>query len=126
MNVYSGECEHGECGKETALSDNAGNNLRVGDIVMVSSRNSIGGPWHHGLSVVVENRPLLVGRAISPDFFVMGIASVDINTSEEWVVTRVKKWEYVLDGESWPEYGFNYRTSNPTGHLRPDSGRDVK
>ncbi len=113
MNVYSGECEHGLCGTKTDLVDNKGDALRVGDIVMLSYQASELSSWHHGLSVVVEGRPNLTGNAPIPDAFVMGICSVNINTNTRWVVTRVKKWEEVLDGENWSAYGFNYRISNP-------------
>ena len=113
MNVYSGECEHGTCGMPTDLIDSTGAPLRVGDIVMVSSQGNGMTPWHHGLSVVVENRPNLTGNAPAPDAYVMGIVSVDVNNDEGWIVTRVKMWEDVVEGEHWKAYGFNYRMPNP-------------
>ena len=124
MQVYSGECEHGTCGTPTKLIDNAGERLRVGDIVMVSSQESELAPWHHGLSVVVENRPQLTGNAPAPDAYVMGIVSVDVNNDEHWIVTRVKRWEDVIDGEHWKSYGFNYRNSNVPAQRTP--GRTTK
>ena len=121
MNVYSGECEHGKCGTITPLKDNAGETLCVGDIVMVSSQNIVGGPWHHGLSVVVENRPGLTGGAPAPAFFVMGIVSVDIGKDEQWIITRAKRWNEVVEGEHWKSYGFNYRMPNNGGEVRRDA-----
>lgn len=107
LHIYSGECEHGECGLQTNLKDGYDNNLFVGDIVSLATYDEYGIRTFYGLSVVVDGRPELVGvDEQSP--FVMGISSVDINNSDEWIVHKVKSYQDCIDGEHWSEFGFNY------------------
>jgi hypothetical protein len=109
MKIYSGQCEHGECGLETKLVDNKFQSLRVGDVVCLAHKNEHGHFQFYGLSAVVDDRPELYGETVYREPFVMGLATVDFNTDESWLIERVKKWEDVLDGEHWTDYGFNYR-----------------
>ncbi len=108
MRVYSGKCEHGLCGVETDLLDARGVSLRVGDIVVTASKDQFGIMNFGGLTVVLHDRPSLYTGGGEKQFFVMGIRNVDINTADDWYVLRVKKWEDVLPGEHWTDYGFNY------------------
>jgi hypothetical protein len=109
MKIYSGECEHGECGLETKLVDNKGQSLRIGDIVCLAHKGESGYFEFYGVSAIVDYRPERYIEPIGNGPFVMGLISVDINTNSNWIVERVKKWEDVLDGEHWADYGFNYQ-----------------
>lgn len=109
MRVYSGKCEHGKCGVETNLIDCAGNVLRVGDIVASFTEDEFGVNNFNGLTVVVEDRPALVGETEDTGPFVMGIKKVDFMNDDKWNVRRLKRWEDVVDGEHWKDYGFNFK-----------------
>ena len=107
MRVYSGECEIGICGGATSLHDSRGAMLEVGDIVVLfhaqEESQSV------SMSVIAEDRASLYGGDQDGKPFVMGLKSVDINHSEEWIVVRVKRWQDVVKGERWTSHGFNYR-----------------
>ena len=109
MKIYSGECEIGQCGLETNLADNRGQQLRVGDIVVLAHREQSGHFCFYGMSAVVDDSPKFAGDSEYKGPFIMGIKKVNINVDENWIVERIKKWEDVLDGEHWGDYGFNYR-----------------
>ena len=107
MKVYSGEmCCLGECGTKTKLLDTKGIELEVGDIVVVFNVTANGSFRHYpSLSVVVLSEEHYDDKP-----FIMGIRMVNLNDlANEWQVTRVKRWQDVVDGENWIEYGFNYR-----------------
>lgn len=112
LRVYSGQVEHGVCGTPAGFKDHLGNDLFVGDIVMVAS---VDYRWNDrspicdmcGLSVVVEDRPSNVGRTEDTGPFVMGLYSADLDKG--WHIKRVKSWEDVIPGEHWKAYGFNYK-----------------
>lgn len=105
MNIYSGDCEHGECGKPAGFKDSYGQDLFVGDIVTSHSADGT----LTGLSVVVDDRPNLVGRKAYDKPFVMGLASIDFEQTENWFLRKIKRWEDCIPGEHWKDYGFNYR-----------------
>ena len=110
MKIYSGECENGTCGLETNLIDARENPLKIGDIVSTANKDETTGNFSfYGLSAVVEDRPHYVGESLDRGPFIMGLRSVDINTSQEWIINRVKKWEDAIDGERWADYGFNFK-----------------
>jgi hypothetical protein len=109
MNIYSGDCEHGKCGLSTDMKDDYGNVLFVGDIVALATRDKFGITTFHGITVVVDHRPDLVGDINYKKPFIMGIATIDINKDTEWFVSKVKDWSDCIDGEHWKDYGFNYR-----------------
>ena len=109
LHVFSGECEQGKCGLKSNIIDDNGNELRVGDIVALATKDHNGINCFHGISVVVDDRPGLVGREKKGDPFVMGLFSIDFNSDTTWLIQRVKKYEDVVIGEHWTNYGFNYK-----------------
>lgn len=110
LHVFSGKCEHGRCGMKTAIIDAVDNQLRVGDIVATATIDEHGICSFNGLSVVFDDRPKLVGREESTGPFVMGLYSVDFSNDDNgWYIHRVKKWEDVVEGEHWKDFGFNYK-----------------
>ena len=105
MHVYSGECEHGECGIPAGFKDAYGQDLFVGDIVI--SHNERGTVT--GLSVIVDDRPDLLGHEEKEQPFVMGLRNADFEPGG-WVLKKIKHWAECIHGEHWKDYGFNYRT----------------
>ena len=115
MYVYSGKCRLCDVGTETGLIDEAGAELRTGDIVMTYTVDDIAGCSNlGGLTVVVSDQfqSYTDGRHEekngAPVFFVMGIKGVDLNAPGEWRVKKLKGAEHVIDGEAWPNFGFSY------------------
>lgn len=115
LHIYSGECEHGECGIPTDLQECGGNPLFVGDIVCLATKDAQGIMCFYGMSAVVDDRPHLIGKAEKGKPFVMGIRGVDVNNDEGWYVRRVKSWEDCIEGEHWSEFGFSYRATAQDG-----------
>lgn len=128
MKVYSGKCLEGICGTPTGFKDVYGTELFVGDIVVVFTTDESGYcSYGDGLTVVVDGRYTTyadgsIKEDSEPDFFVMGIKTAwpkeDEGDPEEkewrenrWNVRRVKKWEDVIDGEHWADFGFNYKNN---------------
>lgn len=110
MRVYSGKCEHGECGKESTLIDGVDNKLFVGDIVAIATIDNSGILSFHGISVVVDSRPELTGEKEHGPPFIMGLKKIDFTfANDDWYIHRVKSYKDVVSGEHWKEYGFNYR-----------------
>lgn len=111
MYVYSGDCRKCEVGLETDLVDWNGDPLRTGDIVILIKDDM----YNSGLTVVVSDQwtsysdGTHVKREGDLEFYVMGIKSVVLG--EGWQAVRVKKFEDVIEGERWPDYGFNYKSS---------------
>ena len=109
MKIYSGQYEIGQCGLPTNLIDYHNEPLFVGDIIVMATVDSFGDAGFHGLSVIVEDKPEVCGRTEDLGPFVMGLRSIDTNTSKEWLIKKVKSWEDCVDGEHWKDYGFNYQ-----------------
>lgn len=109
MFVYSGNYRIATCGQLTGIKDVAGNTLRTGDIVIL---------WHKdrdspSLSVVCSSQWVSFTNGTHTEerfyeHYVMGIKSVDLSSSTEWYVKRVKLCSEVLAGEKWESFGFNY------------------
>jgi hypothetical protein len=119
MFVYSGNCRFCECGLKTTLIDIGGHDLRTGDIVTHYSIHDDGSfEYMHGLSVVVCNQWQSYSDGthkiikeyqdnLVDDAFIMGIKNVILG--EQWQAQIVKRYEDVIDGEHWKDFGFNYR-----------------
>lgn len=56
MYIYSGNFREGVVGEPTDLKDQSGNELKVGDIVVISTYDEYGICYNHGLSAVVSDR----------------------------------------------------------------------
>lgn len=116
--VYSGTVRMGTLGQSTGIIDIYGDLLRVGDIV-VSFKDDPSPAVPSGLTVVVSDEWTSYSNGVHKqkdefDFFVMGIKTTTITMLDDdnekyWHVKRVKKWEDVIDGEHWSDYGFNYK-----------------
>ena len=114
MYVYSGKCRLCECGLKTDLKSIEDEPLRTGDIVISYTMNELGVfEYLGGLTIVVCNQwqtysdnthKIIDANAKA---FIMGIKKVTLG--ERWHVSRVKKFKDVIDGESWTEFGFNYK-----------------
>lgn len=115
MKIYSGECCLCDCGIETSLIDNSSEKLKTGDIVMVAHRDDSGFMILNGLSVIVSNQyttfsdGTIVANTYEHKPFVMGLAEVNINDDENWIVKKVKGHEDALDGEHWKDFGFCFK-----------------
>jgi len=120
MYVYSGTYRQCTCGQETPLKDDAGNILRTGDIVMSYTVNNFGVANFDGLTVVVSDEwqsysdGTHIKKEGAPEAFVMGIKDCDLELETGnypefvWRVRRVKRFEDVIAGEQWKDFGFNY------------------
>lgn len=114
--ILSGKCRIGDVGEATPLKDITGKGLFVGDIVIVSTIDSMGICDNHGLSVVCSDKwtsysdGTHVAKEGDIEYFVMGIKNVDFmgKDSEKWIVKRVKSFEDIIAGEHWKDYGFSY------------------
>lgn len=107
--VYSGDVHMGNCGEETSLVDLVGNTLRVGDIVMIFTTHN-----HPDTGECIEHMPQHPTAVVrdADGCFVMGIKDASMGDEPpRWRVTRIKRYEDVVIGERWPEYGFNYRAA---------------
>jgi hypothetical protein len=106
------------------MEDDSGSALSTGDIVMTYTiSKTFGVADIASLSVVTANHyanfqgidPVKLPKEEQSKPFVMGIASCDIKEPEEdypetvWRVRRLKKFEDVIDGERWREWGFSYK-----------------
>jgi hypothetical protein len=117
--ILSGNCRMGDVGEPTPLKDFTDKDLFVGDIVIVSTIDSMGICENHGLSVVCSDKwtsysdGTHVAKESNIEHFVMGIKNVDFmgKDSEKWIVERVKSFEDVIAGEHWKDYGFSYVAS---------------
>lgn len=119
LKVFSGECCKCDVGLTVNGKDYDGKQLHTGDIVMISHGDYIGTDieaWTEvtGLTVIVSDQYInYTGGVVVPNPdnegpYVMGLKSCGF-ASPEWRVRIVKKYNDVIDGERWPEYGFNYR-----------------
>ena len=121
MFVYSGEYRFCKVGIETTLIDDSNNVLRTGDIVMsYTVSEDLGVVYFDGLTVVVSDDFINIfgkipeKKVIKSNPFIMGIKNSKIDEpmkkypSEVWRVRRLKKYEDVIDGEHWKDFGFRY------------------
>lgn len=118
MYVYSGDCRLCDVGQPVGFHDSKGNALRTGDIVITFTVDSLGFSNLGGLTVVVSDQyqSFTDGSHVeneAPSAYVMGIRSVQVDEDGQWRVLRLKKWEDVIPGESWPDYGFSFRAKEP-------------
>lgn len=117
--ILSGESRIGDVGEATLLKDFTDKDLFVGDIVIVSTIDSMGIYDNYGLSVVCSDKwtsysdGTHVAKEGNIEYFVMGIKNVDFmgKDSERWIVKRVKSFKDVIAGEHWEDYGFSYVAS---------------
>lgn len=115
MFILSGDSVQGRCGKETNLKDRLGKSLFVGDIVALFYKDNLGLDQFQGLTAIVDDEyttysdgSIIINQ--NPKAFVMGLKDCDIMLKNcEWSVERVKSYKKVVDGESWHNYGFNYK-----------------
>jgi len=129
MFIYSGDVLFCECGLPTDLKDDYENKLRTGDIVMsYTVTEDRGVASFNGLTAIVAEHyqcyqgqtPTELKNEEKGDPFVMGIKSCAINESIKkypdgvWRVRRLKRYEDVVDGENWQDFGFNYRSKITT------------
>jgi len=109
MILKSGDCFQGEVGKPSGLTDVDGNELFIGDVVLVLnlddydiSHNRI--TYQGGLNFVCQNNK---DCGYDEDMFVMGIKDLyqnhdgEITQDEEWKVFKVKSYKQVVNGEIW-------------------------
>lgn len=119
--VFSGKCLKGYCGTPAGFSDMNGKPLHVGDIVLTFTVKEWAGgddSWLEyfpdGLTVVVSDEWTSYTDGTharndgQPEYFVMGIKGVPMDEPGQWRVMLVKSHADVIDGERWPDYGFNY------------------
>ena len=117
MYIYSGTCRMGNCGEKTKLTDIAGKELYVGDIVLVLVMDEMRACDSYRLSAIVSDRwetyndKIYKEKEGDVEYFVMGIKSIDFmdKDSDKWLVKKVKDWSDCVDGEHWREFGFSYR-----------------
>ena len=134
--VFSGKCMQGSCGQPVGFNDMGGSPLHVGDIVQtftVIKRESEDGEWldmiGDMLTVVVSDAWTSFGdgrherKDGDESFFVMGIRTVPMGDPGAWRVRLVKSHAHVIDGEHWPQYGFNYGPS-PADAMLAERAKD--
>lgn len=124
--ILSGDAIVGLCGEPGELKDiYTEDELYVGDIVLAFYIEKDGQTHSHYLTAVATNKYQSYSNTEKVDIienkipFVMGIAgcvtpetglySKFADVSEGWAYQRLKKWEDVLDGEKWEDFGFNYK-----------------
>ncbi len=84
MKLKLGDNCYGTVGERTGLRDSNGDNLYIGDVVNVKCKN-----MPDFLSVTVKNE----------EAFVMGIRSLDIETSEDFKVYKEKSYASMKVGD---------------------------
>lgn len=118
MRIYSGKCLLCDVGHQTGIVDCYGKNLRTGDIVVLFTKNDV-----HSLTVLVADQYQSysdgshVEKENTFEFYVMGIRSVNLNDeSSDWSIKLIKKYEDVVNGEHWSDWGFCFR-EEPKVHI---------
>lgn len=109
MKIYSGKVCQGVCGTPCSRKDEYGKDLFVGDIVQLWRVDYRGTPEEcsvpeSGLTAIVQS---------DGDIFPMGIKGSWLVNDKDWLVVKVKGHEHVVDGENWPDFGFNYSADGP-------------
>ena len=117
MYIYSGNCRLCDTGTKVGLKDWCGEELHTGDIVVLYHNDAQAG----GLTVVVSDQYTTFSdyresatykhvENLSPSPFIMGIKDAQLDEEGAWKCIKVKGFESVIDGEHWPDYGFNYKS----------------
>lgn len=107
MYIYSGNCRMGTVGTKTDIKDVYGDNLFIGDIVILFREDYS----PNGLTVIVDDSFVSYsdGSHVKKDgpviSFAMGIKNA---APGAWTIKKVKSYEDVVDGEHWKNYGFRY------------------
>ena len=117
--VYSGDRILGRVGTPSGLTSFSGIELFVGDIVQiwegskVGTKEEIWNPLRFFTAIVsttfvtnYKNKKLSLSG--EEDIFCMGLKGATIN-GHKWRVELVKSHKYVVEGENWGEWDFNYK-----------------
>jgi hypothetical protein len=95
--VYSGMVPMGLVGTPTGLKDLRGEPLMIGDIVTIFKGDYFDGTI---TCVVADNE----------SHFIMGLKDASQRPDYDgWSVMRIKSCQHVINGESWPSWGFNFK-----------------
>ncbi len=122
MKIFSGECCLCDTGIPTGELDWNRNELYTGDIVQLwhgSYLNTDQEQWlpENGLTVIVANQytTTIINHKVvhklideNPIPYTMGIKNIGVQ-GDDWRVLRVKSHKDVINGEHWPEFGFNFK-----------------
>lgn len=111
MYIFSGSANQGKCGTATHMKDCTGQELFVGDMVLIYKPEPNGSfVGDVTLTAVVEDKLFLGGEDKLKPHFVMGIRSCcEHEDFDGWIVKRVKRWSQAVNKESWESFGFNYQ-----------------
>lgn len=124
--IFSGKSIVGLCGEPSNLRDiYTEDELYVGDIVLAFYIEKNGQTHSHYLTAVSTNKYQSYSNSERVDIienktpFVMGISgcvtpetglySNTEDVSEGWAYQRLRKWDNVVDGEKWEDFGFSYK-----------------
>lgn len=120
--LFSGACLMAELGNATGVTDEAGNELHTGDLVMLFRGHYIGqdyeGWYPQGLTMIVEDKyetylgneyTHCIDKSKSGKPFTMGIADHGVQ-SDEWKVQLVTSHKDMFHGFSIIPYGFNVKS----------------
>lgn len=105
LGIYSGNCFNGICGEKTNLKDIYGNELFVGDMVVIYKKEdgvSLSAVLRHGYQTYTDGT---VTQDLSGSYFVMGISS---ENHLDWNCQKVKSYKDCISGERWSYLGLNY------------------
>ena len=119
IQIYSGTCCFCDIGIPTREVDIFDRPIFTGDIVQNWHGQYIGSDLEQwlpisGLTAIVCNQYQSYSDGTVKllddcgDFFVMGIRDSGFN-SKEWKVCIIKSHEFVINGEKWEDFGFNYK-----------------
>ena len=112
--LMSGNCRLGIAGKETKMIDSFGKNLRVGDLVALSTfdeDNPYIYKYFSSIQFVCDNE--FEDNGLDKKKFVMGVASehkeyedgdgetIVHQNHKKWRIERVKSYKDLVNGEEW-------------------------
>ena len=107
MYIYSGNCRLGTIGTETDLKDVYGENLFIGDIVILFREDTT----PDILTAIVNDSFISysddshVKKNGQSKSFAIGIKNA---SPGQWSIKKVKIYKDVVDGEHWKDFGFRY------------------